>query len=729
MHQSSSSRIKSPVNKKIAKVPVVMQMEALECGAASLAMVLAYYGKWVPLEKVRYDCGVSRDGSSAKNIVLAARNYGLKAAGYKCEPHQLKNNAKFPCIVFWEFNHFIVLCGIKGDKVYVNDPARGNYRMTMEEFDKGFTGVCLMFEPTPAFEPGGKKRSMVGYAMERLKGAGSMVAFMAVVTVIAALLAFLTPGFSRVFMDYLLTDKAPQWASYFFAGLSILIILQLFVAYLQALYGLRIDGKLAVCGNTSYLWKVLHLPMEFFSQRFSGDIQMRQSGNASIASALVNVFAPLFIKTVMMVIYLVVMVRYSLTLSIIGVASILINTLVSNHISKKRVNLSRVRMRDESLLYNSTLSGIKMIETIKSSGSENGFFEKWSGYQANVNSANVKSERIENSLGIVPEFVSTITNLVILFIGVYLTVQGDYTVGKIMAFQGFLQAFTEPAMSLINAGQSLQEMRTQMERIEDVMSYPSEINEEDNELSEEVEYNKLTGSVEVKNVTFGYSRLAEPLIRDFNLKLNPGQSVALVGASGCGKSTIAKLISGLNKPWDGEILFDDKPIGSINRRVLTGSIAVVDQDITMFADSIAENIKMWDHTIEDFEMIMAAKDAQIHDAIAMRDGGYRSKLLEEGKNLSGGERQRLELARVLAMDPTILILDEATSALDAKTEHDIVKAVKDRGITCIVIAHRLSTVRNCDEIIVMDHGNIVERGSHSDLYEKGGLYTKLETNE
>lgn len=723
------NRIKSPKKKGIAKVPVVMQLEALECGAASLAMVLAYYHKWVPLEKVRYDCGVSRDGSSAKNLVWAARNYGLKAAGYKMEPEQLKRNASFPCIVFWEFNHFIVVCGFRGNKVYINDPARGSIKISMEEFDKGFTGVCLLFEPTSEFVADGSKRSMLSYAVKRLKGAGSMVAFMAVVTLMGALLAFLSPGFGRVFVDYLLSGKALGWAPYFFAGLAVLTIIQLFVAYLQAIYGLRINGKLAVCGNTSYLWKVLHLPMEFFSQRFSGDIQMRQGGNALIASSLVSVFAPLVIKTFMMVIYLVVMIRYSLVLSIIGVASILLNTVVSNYISKKRVNLSRVKMRDEGLLYNSTISGIKMIETIKSSGSENGFFEKWSGHQANVNSVNVKSSAIECTIGLIPTIISQLTNMFILFVGVFLTIRGDFTIGKIMAFQGFLLAFTEPAMSIVSAGQSLQEMRTQMERIEDVMSYPSDNNEDNEKLSDEEEYSKLTGQVEVKNIIFGYSRLSEPLIKDFSLEINPGKSLAIVGASGCGKSTIAKLISGLYKPWNGEILFDGQKIESINRRVLTGSIAVVDQDITMFADTIAENIKMWDTTIEDFEMIMAAKDAQIHDAIAMRDGGYRHKLLEEGKNLSGGERQRLELARVLAMDPTILILDEATSALDAKTEHNIVKAVKDRGITCIVIAHRLSTVRYCDEIIVMDHGNIVERGNHSELFAGNGLYTKLVTNE
>lgn len=724
-----NKKIKSPVSHGVAKVPVVMQMEALECGAATLAMILAYYNKWIPLEQVRYDCGVSRDGSSAKNVVMAARNYGLKATAYKMEPETLKERGTFPCIVHWEFNHFIVVNGFRGNKVYINDPARGNLAISIEEFDEGFTGVCLFFEPTEEFSPSGSRKSMLSYAAKRLKGAKGAVIFVMLTTAIASLLGVFTPGFTRLFTDYLLDGKNPKWVPYFCTALIIFAFIQLLVNYLNAIYGLRISGKLAAVGNTSYLWKVFHLPMNFFSQRMAGDIQMRQAGNATIAGVMVNTFAPLLLKSVMLVFYLVVMLRQSVILSLVGILSIVVNLFVSNYISKKRINVTRGKTRDSAKLASTTVAGIEMIESIKSSGSENGFFEKWAGYQANVNSENVRFAKINTYLGMIPGLVSSLTDLAVLFIGVILTAEGQFTIGSLMAFQGLLGSFEEPAMTLITTGQSLQEMRTDMERIEDVMSYPDDDYIPDEELSEDLDYKKLTGKLSMKNVTFGYSRLSEPLIKDFNLEIMPGHSVAFVGGSGCGKSTLAKLISGLNKPWEGEILFDDMPINTVNRKVLTGSLAVVDQEITMYEDTISNNIKMWDRSIEDFEMIMAAKDAQIHDTIVQRNSGYDYKVTDGGRDFSGGEKQRLELARVLASDPTILILDEATSALDARTEYEVVRSIKERGITCIVVAHRLSTIRHCDEIIVLDHGEVVERGTHDELYAKGGLYTELVSNE
>ena len=388
-------------------------------------------------------------------------------------------------------------------------------------------------------------------------------------------------------------------------------------------------------------------------------------------------------------------------------------------------------MRDSAKLNSSTVAGIEMIETIKSSGAENGYFEKWSGYQASVNTQSVKFTKANLYLTMLPSLVSTLTNTAVLMLGVYFAMTGSFTVGMIMAFQGFLGSFSAPASSLISAGQSVMEMRTAMERIEDVMQYPSDAcyeNQSDT-IDETASYTKLSGMIELKNVTFGYSRLSEPLIRDFSMTLHPGKRVAFVGSSGCGKSTISKLISGLYQPWSGEILYDGKPLSQIDRSVFTGSLAVVDQDIILFEDTIANNIKMWDDSIEDFEMILAARDAQIHEDIMQREGGYKCKLTEGGKNLSGGQRQRLEIARVLAQDPTIIIMDEATSALDAKTEYEVVNAIRDRGITCIVVAHRLSTIRDCDEIIVMDHGKVIERGTHDVLFAKGGKYTELITND
>lgn len=723
-------KVKQPVREGYVKVPVIMQMEALECGAASLAMVLAYYGKWVPLEQVRADCGVSRDGSNAKNVLKAARSYGLVAKGYRYEPDTLKEKGKFPCIIHWNFNHFVVLDGFKGNKAMLNDPAKGSYAVSMEVFDKSFTGVCLMFEPGESFEPGGKPKSVLEFAGRRLSGAGSAVVFMLLTTFIASVIGIIYNVFSHIFLDRLLTGENADWLGGFTLALILFGAVRLVVEWIKAVYSMRINGKLAVVGSTSFMWKVLRLPMDFFSQRMAGDIQQRQNANASIAGTMVNVFAPLAINAALMLFYLVVMFRYSVLLTLIGVASIVINLSLSRLISKKRINITRVQMRDSGKLAGATVAGIEMIETIKSSGAENGFFEKWAGYQASVNTQKVRYEKLDKYLGALPSLVSTITNSAVMMAGVWLTIRGEFTAGMILAFQGLLSSFSSPAMTLVSAGQTIQEMRTQMERVEDVMQYPEDVvYDAETELEDDVEYDKLSGSVVMRDVTFGYSRLGAPLIEHFDLELKPGSRVAFVGGSGCGKSTLSKLISGLYQPWSGEILFDGKPIREIDRSVFTGSLAVVDQDIILFEDTIANNIKMWDSSIEDFEMILAARDASLHADIMQRDGGYNYKIAEGGKDFSGGQRQRMEIARVLAQDPTIIILDEATSALDAKTEYEVVKSIKDRGITCIVVAHRLSTIRDCDEIIVLDHGKVVERGTHEELYALGGAYTRLISNE
>ena len=720
---------KTPLTKGVAKVPVIMQMEALECGAACLAMVAAYYGKWVPLEQVRRDCGVSRDGSNARNVLVAARSYGFAAKGYRYEPDSLRTDGQFPCIIHWNMEHFVVLNGFTKDKAVLNDPARGLVSVSMEEFDRSFTGICLILEPGADFTPGGKPKSVLEFARHRLKGAGPAIAFVVLCTIIGSLLGIIQPAFSRIFYDRLLTGQNPEWFMPFMAALIVFSCLQVFIVGVQMLYSNRINARFAVVGSTSFLWKVLHLPMDFFSQRLAGDIQARQSSNAGVANALVNTFAPLSLQLIMMVFYFVVMVRYSWQLTLLGLVSIAVNMAMARVISQKRINLSRVQMRDGGKLSSATVSGIEMIETIKASGAENGFFGRWAGYQASVNTQQMRSARMEQILGLIPSVISVVCSSAITIAGAWLTMNGQFTVGMIAQFQGFLSSFSGPIGSLISAGQSLMEMRTEMERIEDVMQYPDDPAFHTAPDEAEGSFEKLSGMVELKNVTFGYSRLAQPLIRDFNLTLKPGSRVALVGASGCGKSTVAKLISGLYQPWSGEILFDGQPMGSISREKLTGSLAVVDQDIVIFEDTIANNIRMWDTSIEDFEVTLAAWDAQIYHDIMRRDGGFQNKLTEGGKDLSGGQRQRLEIARVLAQDPTIIIMDEATSALDAKTEYEVVSAIRNRGITCIVVAHRLSTIRDCDEILVMDGGLVVERGTHEELMARGGRYTELVTNE
>ncbi|XME03481.1 NHLP family bacteriocin export ABC transporter peptidase/permease/ATPase subunit [Lachnospiraceae bacterium C1.1] len=716
--------------KKVVKVPVVMQMEATECGAACLDMVFAYYGKWIPLEEMRVKCGVSRNGSNAKNLLLAARKENFTAKGYRFEPDELQEYGTFPCIVFWEFNHFVVVCGFKGNYVYINDPARGNIKISRESFDEGFTGVTLMFEPTEDFVPSGSKKSVLKFALSRLSGTKEAIAITAICSICASIFTIIFQAYARFFTDNLLTGLNTGYLLPFIISISVFSILNIILEWINAICSYRIEGKFATIGASAYIWKVLHLPMDFFNQRLAGDIQQRKNTNESIAGTLINTLSPLVLDSIMMLIYLVVMIRYNIILTLIGIISVCINIFVAAYISQKRVNITRVLMRDNGKLYSATVSGVEMIESIKASGSENGYFERWSGYQASVNNQNVKVLNISQTIGILPSLISTLSSSAILFIGVYMTMHGEFTVGMILAFQGFLSSFTAPVSNLLSAGQLIQEMRTSMERIEDVVEYKNDpVFENERSIDENNNYEKLSGNIEIKNLTFGYSILEEPLISDFNLTLKQGQSIAFVGATGCGKSTLSKLISGLYKPWGGEILFDGKNINEIDRNVFTGSVAVVDQNIILFEDTIANNIRMWDSSIEDFEVILAARDAQIHETIVSRRDGYDSMLKEDGSNLSGGERQRLEIARVLAQDPTIMIMDEATSALDADTEKSVVNAVRDRGITTIVIAHRLSTVRNCDEIIVLDKGKVIERGTHDELMSAGGKYCELVSSE
>ena len=719
--------IKKPVMKGVARVPVIMQLEMLECGAASLCMVLAYYGRWISLEQARVDCGVSRDGSNARNLMRAGRNYGMEVHAYRLEPEALLEEGPYPCILHWGFNHFVVLDGFKGRKAVINDPARGRVVVPWEEFDEQFTGICLTFVPAEDFRPEGQRKSIFAYARERLHGSGTALSFVILTTLISSMMGLIYPVFSRIFLDRLLTGQNSNWLTPFILALLGFTILSIVMAWISAIYSIAIQGKMAAVGNSSYLWRLLRLPMHFFEQRMAGDLSNRQGTNAIIAHTMVDTFGPLLLDTAMMLFYLIIMIRYNITLTLIGVGAIFINMLISWYISRKRMNITRVSLRDQAKLDSATVSGIDMIETIKASGAEKGFFGRWSGYQASVNTMAIHYARLNQVLGILPSLVSSLANLLVMGIGVWLVIQNHFTLGMLMAFQGFLSSFMGPASSLIGAMQSLQEMTTAIERVDDVMNYPMDPSFDERPPAES--YDKLRGEIEMKDITFGYSPLADPLIEDFSMRVKPGQKVAFVGASGCGKSTLAKLLSGLYQPWSGSITYDGKPIREIDRDIFTGSVAIVDQDIILYEDTVSANIRMWDDSIEGFEVILAARDAGIHDDIIQKAGGYQHKMLEGGRDFSGGQRQRLEIARALAQDPTICIMDEATSALDAKTEFEVVNAITARGITLIVIAHRLSTIRDCDEIIVLDHGKVVERGTHEELYAMDGYYKKLVISE
>ena len=708
----------------LVKVPQVMQMEAVECGAASLTMILAHYGKWLPLEEVRDACGISRDGSSAKDILRAARHYGLDARGYRMSPEELEGRQ--PSILHWDFDHFVVFRGFdRKGRACLNDPNAGPVKCPVEEFRRHFTGVCLCFQPTEAFEKGGQPTSILSYVRKNLKGSGEAFMLTFLFALMAAFVALFTPLFTRIFLDEILSGKNADWARWLFFGMGALAVFQFIVVLLRVRYASRVAGAMALKGNKEYLHHLFRLPMPFFAMRHVGDLQQRMHLNEAITHSLVEVLAPQVINIALLVLYLVLMFSFSTWLTLIGLLAAVINLALVRLYATERINLIRSMQQTEGQYFSATLSCIDNMESIKAAGAETGFFKYWSGLWAHRFNVKAGAEQQQMRMGLLPVLAGGLVNIAVLVLGAFLILKGELTVGMLMAFQGFMGSFLAPVNDVVDASQSIVEMRSQMERVEDVMKYP----EDHRDAEGEIQQGKLGGLLELKHVTFGYSPLQPPLIEDFNLRIEPGHSVAIVGASGCGKSTLAKLISGLYKPWSGEILFDGRPIETISNEELTNSVAVIDQNVVLFDDTVAQNIRMWDHSIEDFTVMMACNDAQIRSDIVSRPKGFGTKLFRGGQNFSGGQRQRIEMATALAKEPTVLIMDEATSALDPNTEDEVMRRIRRMGPTRIIIAHRLSTVRDCDEILVMDQGQVLQRGRHEDLIAREGLYRQLMNSE
>ncbi|MCC3372462.1 NHLP family bacteriocin export ABC transporter peptidase/permease/ATPase subunit [Cohnella sp. REN36] len=726
MEAKARIRLKISASRRV-KTPTILQMEAVECGAAALAIVLAGFGSYVPLEELRVACGVSRDGSKASNILKAARKYGLVAKGFKKNPEELRR-MPMPMIIHWNFNHFVVLEGFKKGRVYLNDPAVGPRVVSETEFDLSFTGVALTFEPSDQYERMGERPGIGSSLRRRLKGSELALAYAVLAGLFLVVPGLVIPVFTKVLLDHILLGGMRSWLVPLLIGMAATAAMRGALTWLQRYYLLRLEMKFSLSTSGRFFWHVLRLPIEFFSQRYGGEIGSRVMINDRVAQLLSGDLAVAVLNSIMIAFYLLLMMQYSILLTSIAVAAALANVLFLRFVSKHRVDQNMRLLQESGKMQGVSMGGLQLIETLKSSASESDFFAKWSGYQSKLLQSQQQLGVSSALLSVVPGLLSGLGTAAILSVGGAQVMDGVLTVGMLVAFQSLMVSFIEPVNQMVKLGSSLQEAQGGLQRLDDVLNYPVDAqvaaDEARSDSAPETQA-KLAGFVELREVTFGYSRLEGPLIDKFSLVLKPGMRVALVGGSGSGKSTVAKLVAGIYEPWAGEIRFDDMPRRQLSRALIGHSVAVVDQEIHLFEGSIRDNLSLWDATVPETDIVRAAKDARIHDEISARSGGYDHVIEESGGNFSGGQQQRLEIARALAGNPVVLVLDEATSALDPKTEQLVDASIRRRGCTCLIVAHRLSTVRDADEIIVMDRGKVAERGTHEELIARNGVYARL----
>ena len=708
------------------KTPTLLQMEAVECGAAALGIILGYYGRIVPLAELRQECGVSRDGSKASNVVKAARQYGLQAKGLQ-KPLDTLKDLRPPFIVFWNFNHFLVLEGFGSEKVYLNDPATGPRTVSLQEFDQAYTGVVLVMEPGANFSRGGRKSNILESLSRRLDGVQGALLYCLLAGLLLTIPRLAVPAFTQVFVDEILVQGRQEWLRLLMVGMLVTVVLIGLLARLRLYYLRRLMLKLSIGMSGQFLWHTLRLPVGFYAQRFAGEISSRLDMNDKVAGILSGRLATTVIDAVMIVFYAMLMFFYDWVLTLIGFFFAGINVLALQLLSRSRVDANMRLAQEYGKVSGVAIGGIQTMETVKASGLESDLFAKFAGYYAKAVNSQQQLALQNQILSVLPTLLGTLITASILVVGGLRVMNGNLTIGMLVAFQLLMGSFLAPVNSLVNFGSTLQELEGDLNRLDDVLQNPTdpEANRKETDYRIDRDSFSLQGTVELRNITFGYSRLDGPLIENFSLTVKPGERVALVGGSGSGKSTLAKLVCGLYAPWDGEIRFDGKPRSQLPRSVLANSVAMVEQDIFLFAGTVTENLTLWDDTVPRHDIIQACKDAAINDLVLLMPGGYDAELIEAGANISGGQRQRLEIARALVRNPSILVLDEATSALDAETELIIDRNLRRRGCSCIVVAHRLSTIRDCDEIIVLERGKVVQRGTHEALSQQGGAYGRL----
>ncbi len=710
---------------KRVKTPTVLQMEAVECGAASLAMILGYHGRIEPLARLREECGVSRDGSKAANVLRAARRYGLEAHGLRADTEALRA-VQMPCILFWDFNHFVVLEGFKKDCAYINDPAMGHRVIPIEDFERSFTGVVLVMQPGDEFEKGGKRPSLFRAIRERLAGSSMPIIFCILIGFLLVIPGILFPVLMQVFLDEIILENRTSWARPIIFAMLFAIVLNVGLKYLQMTSLRRLRLNLTIRLSSQFFWHLLQLPNEFYVQRFAGEVANRSQLNQDIANNISGRLAQTAIDVVMAVLYLAVMLYYDVLLTGIGLCVAVLNFLILRWISESRIEASMRVLQEFGKARGTAMAGLQGMETIKASGLESGFYEKWSGYYSKAINAQQNLQVSNTLLASLPSLLSSIATLLVIIIGGFRVIDGALTIGMLVAFQSLMNSFLAPVKNLLDLGSEIQEMRGDLDRVDDVLKYPFKDPKTDASSSnDDDEKVFLKGDIRLENVTFGYNVLEPPLLENLNIHIKPGDRVALVGGSGSGKSTLAKLISGELQPWSGTIYFDGIPLDELPRNLFVNSFSFISQEILLFSGSVRDNLTLWDSTVPEEDIVQACEDAAILDTVIGLQGGFDCELLEGGNNLSGGQRQRLEIARTLVPNPTILILDEATSALDTETERVVLDRMRMRGCSSIFVSHRLSTIRDCTEIIVLEYGKVVERGNHDELWKKDGAYAQL----
>ena len=707
------------------RTPTVYQMEVSECGAASLSMILQYYGKYVALEQMRIETGVSRNGCNAKNLCIAAEKMGLEYAASKRPLDKMLFKSQTPCIIHWNYSHFVVFEGTQFGKYVLNDPQRGRVRLTKEELEEGYSGTVLEFKPGENFKKDGKKKSLWGFMKSRLEGQKATLWALFLMQLALIVPGILNPVFDQVFLDTILVKNVHTWLKWLLLMMILTAIYDAYFTYINSRITLLLRTKMSLISSDKMIAHLLRLPMDFFEQRFAGDIVNRVQNNVAVSNFLAGKLVGTLISLITATVYFVIMLFYSPVLSIVGLLFSIISIVIAIITSRKiRFTTMKFSM-DSGKLYGALYNGLSASSSLKAVGAENEYTGRMLGYYAEVSNNDQKLGRMQTALGVIPDMLKTINSVVLLVWGSYYVVDGQLSIGMLMAFTGFLGSFSAPFGDVVGFVRSIQQVRIDMLRVEDIMNY----REEDNYIADKDESllgKKLAGEIDLENISFAYGKLDKPFIKNFNFHLDSGKTVALVGPSGCGKSTISKMLSCLYRPWTGDILLDGIELDKIPQEVISSSISVVTQTISLFDGSIYDNIAGWNSVLSEEDIIQAAKDACLHDEITMKQGAYDFKLTENGANLSGGQRQRVEIAKALAINPTILIMDEATSALDTATEKQILDNIKRRHCTCVIVAQRLSTIRDCDEIIVLDHGVIKERGTHEELMSlPNGMYHNL----